>query len=323
VELSEKLADMSLKEPVPMATQGTVQRRREGRKKANARVVRLQLKDRMGSPRLVTADLLDISENGISIALLTPLPIGATILVRGNLGENRANVALPAAVKWCTERINGNFHAGLELRMEDPSASGPPSGSREIMEEMDCYEVMQLSPNADADTIARVYRILAQRYHPDSSTGNPELFFRLCEAHRILIDPELRAKYDARHRDAKQLHWEIFDRPELPTRQGGERRKRLAILEALYAKALLNPEQATMSAMDLESLLGCPREHLEAALWYLRNTGCLKRADNGRFSITVAGFDVVEAASEPHEGRSIKLLEAGDPGETIPSSPAA
>lgn len=179
------------------------------------------------------------------------------------------------------------------------------------MEELDLYEVMQLSPNADTDTIERVYRILAQRYHPDSSTGNQELFLRLCEAHRILSNPELRAKYDARHRDARQLHWEIFDRPELPTRQEGEHRKRLAILEALYAKALLDPEQATMSAMDLESLLGCPREHLEAALWYLRSKGCLKRGDNGRLSITVAGFDAVEAASQPHQDGGIKMLEAG------------
>ena len=168
---------------------------------------------------------------------------------------------------------------------------------------------MQLSQNADADTVARVYRILAQRYHPDSPNGNKELFLRLCEAHRILSDPELRAKYDARHRDVRQLHWEIFDRPELPTRQEAERRKRMAILEALYAKALLDPEQATMSAMDLESLLGCPREHLEAALWYLRGKGCLKRADNGRFSITIAGFDAVEAATQPQESHGLKMLE--------------
>ena len=31
---------------------------------------------------------------------------------------------------------------------------------------VDHYEVLQISPNADAETVQRVYRMLAQRYHP-------------------------------------------------------------------------------------------------------------------------------------------------------------
>jgi DnaJ-class molecular chaperone len=57
---------------------------------------------------------------------------------------------------------------------------------------------LQLSPNAKADMIERVYRILAERYHPNTpETGNLKIFLNLYEAHRILSDPELRAQYDS------------------------------------------------------------------------------------------------------------------------------
>ncbi len=136
---------------------------------------------------------------------------------------------------------------------------------------LDCYEVMQLSPNADADTIARVYRMLALRYHPDNTeTGNSEMFVRLSEAHQILSDPEKRASYDVRHREAKRLHWKIFDQASASTGTEGEKRKRQGILALLYAKMLSDPEQAEMNIQSLEELLGCPREHLQAPLWYLK-----------------------------------------------------
>jgi curved DNA-binding protein CbpA len=35
-------------------------------------------------------------------------------------------------------------------------------------EAVDYYEFLQISPNADADTIHRVYRFLAARLHPDN-----------------------------------------------------------------------------------------------------------------------------------------------------------
>jgi curved DNA-binding protein CbpA len=59
---------------------------------------------------------------------------------------------------------------------------------------------MQLSPNADAETVSRVYRLLAFRYHPDNKeTGNSEMFLRLSEAHEILSDPEKRAQLRTRN----------------------------------------------------------------------------------------------------------------------------
>src|SRR6187402_2681590 len=75
-----------------------------------------------------------------------------------------------------------------------------------MLEELttDYYEVLQISPNADPDTVHRVYRLLAQRFHPDNqSTGDSEKFRTLTEAYQVLGDPEQRAQYDV-HRPEMQ-----------------------------------------------------------------------------------------------------------------------
>ncbi len=55
------------------------------------------------------------------------------------------------------------------------------------MEIPDYYEFLQISPNADPDTIHRVYRFLAVRLHPDNpDTGVAEKFFLLKQAYDVL-----------------------------------------------------------------------------------------------------------------------------------------
>jgi len=293
-----------------LVTTDAAQRRKDVRRKSEG-VVRLQLYDRMGNPKWVTADLLDISDGGMAISVLTPLVAGAKVMVRGKFSDDQNETARSATVRWCTEKINGNLHAGLEFNDRE----GTPNKESESLEEktpdeLDCYEVMQLSPNADMDTVQRVYRILAQRYHPDSiETGNKEIFLRLCEAHRILSDPQLRAQYDARYRETKQLHWKIFDRAEAAKGPEAEQRKRQGILELLYAKTAQDPERASMTVFDFEQYLGCPREHLEFALWYLKGKGYVKRGDNGRFTLTIPGSDQVECFGKSGANPNLKLLE--------------
>ncbi len=296
-----------------MATTETSQRKRAGRHKSDGRVVRLQVKDGMGNPRWITADLFDVSETGLCVATLAQLASGAKVVVRGSLDDARTGFVGPAMVKWCTEKINGCYHVGLELGEGRASAASEEQPAQQ-QEDLDFYEVMQLSPNADTDTVGRVYRILAQRYHPDTAkTGNAEMFLRLSEAHRVLIDPELRAKYDSRYQQTRRLRWKIFDQAKAASGAEGERRKRLGILQLLYAKTIADPERGSMNLFELEELLGCPREHLESALWYLRGKGLVKRADNGRVEITVTGFDEAENNPGSPEGPFRKLLESGEP----------
>ena len=56
---------------------------------------------------------------------------------------------------------------------------------------VDYYEVLQISPNADQETVHRVYRLQAQRFHPDNQeTGNAEAFRSISDAYQALGDPE-------------------------------------------------------------------------------------------------------------------------------------
>jgi curved DNA-binding protein CbpA len=157
--------------------------------------------------------------------------------------------------------------------------------------------VLQLSPNADQDTVHRVYRLLAQRYHPDNAeTGDTETFRRLTEAYRVLGDPERRAGYDADHQLMRRLRWKIFDQPKAAQGVEAEKRKRQGILGLLYSKRCNEPAQPAMSLFDLEDLLGVPREHLEFALWYLKEQTLITRTDNARYAITVRGVEEFEKA---------------------------
>jgi len=60
------------------------------------------------------------------------------------------------------------------------------------------YEFLQISPNADPETIHRVFQFLAARLHPDiPRTGDAEKFILLRQAYEVLSDPASRAVYDA------------------------------------------------------------------------------------------------------------------------------
>ena len=52
------------------------------------------------------------------------------------------------------------------------------------------YDLLQINPRAEIETIERVYRIMAARYHPDNQqTGDAERFRLLTEAYQMLRDP--------------------------------------------------------------------------------------------------------------------------------------
>src|SRR4051794_41853620 len=70
---------------------------------------------------------------------------------------------------------------------------------------VDYYEVLQVNPTAELDTIHRVYRLLAQRFHPDNKeTGSESRFREISEAYTVLSNPEKRARYDVTYQQQRQ-----------------------------------------------------------------------------------------------------------------------
>ena len=63
----------------------------------------------------------------------------------------------------------------------------------------DYYEILEITREADADTITKAYRRLAMKYHPDRNVGDKEAeekFKEAAAAYDILRDPDKRARYD-------------------------------------------------------------------------------------------------------------------------------
>src|SRR3954464_2660681 len=161
---------------------------------------------------------------------------------------------------------------------------------------VDYYETLQISPNADADTIQRVFRMLAQRFHPDNKeTGNADRFRALHEAYSVLSVPDKRAQYDVHHQALRQERWRFAAGVKTNDDFENEQQVRCTILEILYARRRAEPGNPSFSPYDLTQLTGQPREHLEFTFWYLAQRKFVTRDDQSRLTITADGVDYVES----------------------------
>jgi hypothetical protein len=206
-----------------------------------------------------------------------------------------------ARVVHCRLQDEGVYRTGCAFEGEPQPKRRQATAAAETDID-DYYEILQISPNADGETIQRVFRMLAQRYHPDNSdTGDEKVFQRVLHAYRVLSEPEKRAAYDVQHQASRALRWKIFDQAKSSQGVEGEKRKRWGVLSLLYTKMIEDHRQPGIMLRDLEELLGCPREHLEFTLWYLKQKHYVAGPDNGRYTITADGIDLVE-----EKGASLK-----------------
>lgn len=161
---------------------------------------------------------------------------------------------------------------------------------------LDYYEVLQVSTSAEPETINRVFRLLAQRFHPDNQkTGSEDRFRVILEAYTVLSDPEKRARYDIVHEQQRKDRWRLVATgAQTENDFEMEQIARLAVLEVLYTKRRMDQNQPAIYLMELEKLIGRPREHLEFTIWFLMQKKLIQYDDSSRLFLTVDGAEYLE-----------------------------
>jgi hypothetical protein len=266
--------------------------------------VQLWLQLPNGKWQKVPARVENFSHSGLGVLAPVELQAGQMVLVDGAPASVASGPGRPQGVIAWVSQAGKYFRAGISF--EGNSAANPAA------EELDYYEFLQIHPKAEPDTVHRVYRILAQRYHPDNQdTGNDQLFRALVTAYRVLADPVQRAAYDVERARLQKRQWRVFSAGSASGGIETEKDQRQAVLAMLYMKRMRDSSNPGVQIQEFEEVLGVPREHLDFTLWYLREQGFVMRTDNGRFAITVKGVDrAEELGATPKPAASLLRLES-------------
>jgi curved DNA-binding protein len=244
----------------------------------------------------------DVSDSGVGIRSAVAIRKGTTVYIQAENGHPTGY----GVVRHATRRA-GYYTLGLELNEQTKKVS-PESSSNQAT---DYYEFLQISPKAQPETIQRVYRFLAARFHPDNlETGDSEKFLLLNGAYETLSDPERRARYDETIKNKPAQHNEMFESVDFLDGLDGELNRRLAVLSLLYRKCRSNVNSPQVSLLDLEAHMGFPRDYLDFTIWYLRSKKIVKQEDNAEIALTCLGVDYVEENYDKLPLLS-KLLAAG------------
>jgi len=179
------------------------------------------------------------------------------------------------------------------------------------------YDLFQINPRAEIETIERVYRLLAARYHPDNPrAGDPERFRLISEAYQVLRDPERRKEYDQRFETTQAGPLPIFLEKEFTDGIDAEAKIRVGVLCLLYSKRRANPDFAALSLLDMENIMAFPRERLLFALWYLRAKRYVVQDDRSSFIISAEGVDFLESQL-PTNQILYKIYRASETGVMV------
>jgi hypothetical protein len=281
-----------------------IKNERNENRRATDCFVQLTWKSEDGEKLFEQCRAIDISEGGVAVECPDVIPLCASVVVWAPAFQ----VAALAQVRHCTWR-QSIYVLGLEFLARTSTTTNDPTAP-------DHYELLRLSPSADHESIDRVYRVLARRFHPDNKdTGNAETFLRISEAYRVLSHPKRRAQYDEERalvRSTPRFH---FRSAEFFRGVPGEQNRRLAVMCLLYRQFTSNVEQPGLSILELEELTGCTREEISLSLWYSCEKGYTRSSDRD-FRITVAGVDYVEhrlAELQQNERGPMMALVSGPP----------
>jgi len=249
----------------------------------------------------------------IKVHLTAALGQGLLVSIAGEIETASGREPLLGTYRVASSRIVGIGKYQAELNPAPVVAEDAPQQTN-LCEELDYYQVLQVSRSADVDTIRRIFHLLAQRYHPDNNeTGNQDKFRQVVDAHTVLSDPAKRAAHDIFLAGEDKIRHKIFDSLQSTEGVEAESRKRQGVLRLLYAKRLTDAHQPSMRGRDFVEMLACPREHLEFALWMLREQHMISRSDNNRFEITWQGVEAFEADQKDYGKKALIALPAPAP----------
>jgi hypothetical protein len=259
---------------------------------------RVQWTDPAGQRRQLQCRAHDLSRGGICLESPEPIETGATV----NLEAPKIGVMGEVYVRHCG-RVDEGYRIGFEFHADLEGSVRVPGSDR-----VDYYEILQINPAADAETIHRVFRIMAARFHPDNpESGDTERFLRLREAYETLSNPEARARYDARYFRESGGPIPVFQMREFVDDVGGEMNRRLGVLCLLYNQRRKSPDKPGLSVLELERMMSIPREYLTFTLWYLQESQYVRMTDCSDYSLTAVGVNYVED-SLPKNHIAQKLL---------------
>jgi curved DNA-binding protein CbpA len=176
---------------------------------------------------------------------------------------------------------------------------------------VNCYEVLGVAPDVSDETLRRVFHIVAGRYHPDNKdSGNLDRFLKIKSAFELLSDPQRRKEFDQELQRHSKEPMPVFLNRTFADGVEGEHNRRLGMLCLLYNQRKLNPISPGLSVLQLEHLMFMPREHLEFAVWYLKQKKLIQMDDRSSLIVTSEGIDYVEE-NLPREETVRKLLQPG------------
>jgi len=241
--------------------------------------------------------------------------------VCGFFKRNARNAATPSKTRSRLFRtVNGRFAKNQTVAQETTLFFPTAVELREVeamakQEFADYYEILEVSPNANSETIEKIFRYLAPRYHPDAEeTADRSRFNNLIEAYDTLRNPSTRVAYDIEYQKHLQHTEELLSGAEAT---GGDSDDRHRMLSLFYAQRRRDMKNPGVGIMKLSQILGCPMEVLEFHLWYFREKGWISREEDGLLAISSLGVDEIEARVQSHtpsekriEDKSSGKLEA-------------